>query len=588
MCKQYCICVLLFCSPLVFAQSPKYEVRAVWISVASGDWPKSTDKTEQQRSLVEMFDILHDNRFNTIFFQVRPRGNVLYHSVIEPWAQQLTGVLGKDPGWDPLQFAIDEAHKRGMELHAWFNVGKVWGLGDLPINQQHVTRRHRNWVQQVDGEWWIDMGIPEAREYTERVALELVRNYDIDGIQFDFIRYPGDAFNDWKTFLKFSGGVPKDEWRRDNINAFVRECYGQIENEKPRMKVGSAPVGIYRSINGAESSYTGYDKVFQDSRLWLKEGIHDYLVPQLYWSMGEQKNPNDPDFESLCYDWAGENYGRHVYAGIGIYRDNVREEVPEQIATSRRTRMKGEAFFSYENLREVLPQIGSMYHARALPPPMMWKDSVPPLPPAGIAVTQSDIQGVPSPVVSWNMPNAAEDGEFPYWFVVYRSSEEHVDTRRGENIVSVLPASRHSYTDNSAFSGKRYFYTVTSLDRCGNESVQEQLAPVETESVVTRFSKPPSEILLSQNFPEPFSDRTYLSFEIPAACRVTLSVKSAGAQQDTILLNGLTAPGIHIVSFSGKTFPPGRIEYELKAGNVLLRRAMTKTEPTPLFPDSIR
>ncbi|MFA6456912.1 MAG: family 10 glycosylhydrolase, partial [Bacteroidota bacterium] len=158
----YILPLLLF--SFLSSQSLKHELRAVWISTASGDWPKTTDMAEQQRSLIEIFDMLRRNNFNTVFFQVRPRGNVLYRSSYEPWISQLTGVIGKDPGYDPLAFAVEEAHKRGLDLHAWFNVAKVWGSDQLPSNSQHVTRAHREWVKLYENEWWLDMGIPAARE----------------------------------------------------------------------------------------------------------------------------------------------------------------------------------------------------------------------------------------------------------------------------------------------------------------------------------------------------------------------------------------------------------------------------------------
>ncbi|MFA5834992.1 MAG: family 10 glycosylhydrolase [Bacteroidota bacterium] len=561
---------LLFISILV-AQSPKYELRAVWISSASGDWPKSTDVAEQQRSLIEIFDVLKNNNFNTVFFQVRPRGNVLYRSVLEPWVSQLTGVLGKDPGYDPLAFAIEEAHKRGLELHAWFNVAKVWGSDKLPQHQQHITRSHHAWVKLFENEWWVDMGIPEARDYTENLVKELVSTYDIDGLHFDYIRYPSDKFEDWDSFTQWSDGVERAEWRRNNITTFVKDCYTFIQKEKPWIKVGSAPLGIYQSINGAQSSFNGYSGVFQDARRWLREGIHDYVAPQLYWSIGEQKNPNDPDFFVLSNNWMQEHSQRHVYIGIGAYRENIQHEIREQILMTRAEGAHGQAFFRYENVQTILPKMGNVYRFQALVPSMIWKDSIPPLNPKNIAVSLS--QGVAS--IRWNEPDEASDKEKPCRYVLYRSSEKSIDTRRAENILAVLPASQLLYRDETS-NAKEYFYTVTAVDRAGNESGALGKTVSEIQSLFSRYGKPETELTLSQNIPNPVNGRTYVTIKLPQKMLVTLSLKYASALRETIIVRQLKEVGTHIVAIDTKNIPSGTIEYRLRAGEIDIVKTMEK------------
>ena len=566
--------LLLFPLSLLVSQNPKYEVRAAWISTASGDWPKTLYMEEQQRSLVDMFDLLQRNNFNTVYFQVRPRGNTFYKSDIEPWAQQLTGTLGEDPGWDPLAFAIDEAHKRGMELHAWFNVAKVWGASDLPANPRHITKKHPDWIQHSDGEWWIDMGIPEARAYTEDLVMELVKNYDIDGIQFDFIRYPSGPFNDTKSYAKWGNGQDLQSWRRGNITAFVRDCYTEIQQLKPWCKVGSSPLGIYNSIDGAASEFAGYTAVAQESRAWLRQGITDYLVPQIYWSLGEQDNPYDPDFEILCKDWAGENYGREVIAGLGIYKDNIQPEVQQQVIVSRDSRLQGEAFFRFDNISGILDQLGSVYRSMALFPPMIWKDSIPPLAPEHITVQSKENA---STAIQWNDPKPASDGQLPYWYVVYSSSSQPVDTRKAENIAAVVPATVHSIEDDqSAAGGKQVYYTVTSLDRSGNESVLPSEPAGETPSIFTRYMRPASAPTLSANYPEPFSGRTYITYDLPVKSTVTITLTYLPTQKDTVIVNEVKDPGLHIVAIDGSMYPAGEIECRLQADGTVLRRVMQK------------
>jgi uncharacterized lipoprotein YddW (UPF0748 family) len=565
------IFLFIFLSSFAFSQSPKHEVRAVWISSAGGDWPTTTNAAEQQRSLIDIFDRLAENNFNTVFFQVRPRGNVFYHSAFEPWASQLTGVLGKDPGYDPLAFALTEAHKRGLELHAWFNVAKVWSGDNVPASPQHVTRAHRDWVKLYENEWWIDMGIPEARMYIEELVKELVLAYDIDGIHFDYIRYPSDTFEDWRTFTKWGDGVERPEWRRNNITTFVRDIYSFIQTEKPWVKVGSAPLGIYQSINGAQSSFNGYSGVFQDSRRWLREGIHDYLAPQLYWTIGEQKNPNDPDFYSLSSDWVNESSERHIYIGIGAYRDAVQDEVREQLRMTREEGAQGQAYFRYENVKALLKRFGKIYPLPALLPPMVWKDSIPPNSPKDVTVTND--RGTTS--ITWKTPEPAADKEPPYRFVVYRSATKKMDMRKAENIAAILPGTARAFRDED-FSGREFYYTVMTIDRAGNESG----APVKTisdiQKILARYEKPATRISVSSIAPSQSNSRAYIMFDLPQRMQVSLSWRSlpGGGEQQSV--NEIKNAGLHIVSIEMRSLPPGMVEYRITAGDTTIVKTIEK------------
>ncbi len=562
----------LFIFSFSYSQSPKHELRAVWISSAGGDWPKSTDVTEQQRSLVEIFDNLKKYNFNAVIFQVRPRGNTLYKSSIEPWAAQLSGTLGKEPGWDPLAFAIQEARKRGLELHAWFNVAKVWGADVLPQHQQHVTRAHRDWIKQFENEWWVDMGNPEVREYTENLVKELVNSYDIDGIHFDFVRYPSEKFDDWGSFRKWSDGMDRADWRRNNITSFIRSCYEFIQQEKPWVKVGAAPLGIYQSINGAQSKFNGYSGVFQDSRKWLLEGILDYVAPQIYWTIGEQKSPNDPDFEVLCKDWVRENYGRHVYIGIGAYRENIQDEIREQIEITRSAFADGQAFFRYEHAALLIDKIGSAYKYPSLNPPMRWKDSIPPNIPKNISIDANDKTQI---LIKWSAPEISADKEKPFRYVVYRSSEKNINIHRPENIVAILNPAQLSFRDETS-NGREYFYTVTTVDRAGNESGETVRPLTEVQTLFSRYAKPNTSVALVQNFPNPVVSTTYIAFELPQRNIVSITLKHSITQQETTIVQGMKEPGIHIVAFDAKKFPAGLIEYRLQAGKYIVTKIMEK------------
>ncbi|MBW7887128.1 MAG: family 10 glycosylhydrolase [Bacteroidetes bacterium] len=564
---------IVFSSLLLQAQTTKYETRAVWISVASGDWPSSFNKEEQQQSLLRILDSLHDLKFNTIYFQVRPRGNTVYRSSYEPWAQQLTGTLGKDPGWDPLEFAVIESHKRGLEIHAWFNTCRVW-IGDPPKNSNHLLSTHREWVKKFESEWWVDFGIPEARDYTYKLVMELVNSYDLDGIHFDYIRYPGAQFDDWQSFLTYGGGTEKDEWRRNNITEFVRKCYESISQEKPFLKVGSAPIGIYQAMNGAQSSFSGLGVISQDSRRWLREGIHDYVTPQIYWSFDEQQTPYDPDFALLCSDWIREAYGRNIIIGIGAYRDYIRNELAEQIHYLREAHAEGYAIFKYSDLTSIRSQIRRLNSTIALPSAVPWKDTAAPAPPKNISTVKTN-DGI---LLRWNMPETTAGRKLPFWFIVYRSLEDSVDISSPPQILTVLPWQEQSFLDDSpqAKTGGAV-YTVTSLDRFGNESNRYRQAkhfPAQSFSLfeTERDTLP----VLADNFPNPFSVKTYFSYTLPKRGFVSLSLKHLATLRDTLLFYQMQEAGTHIVYLQSDSLLPGEYECILRSGTTILTKMIEK------------
>ena len=575
LCSTFIVVHLFLSIPLAAQQTvvaPKWEVRAVWLTTAGGaDWPKSYDVGVQKRTLTEIFETLQKKHFNTVFFQVRSRGNTFYKSRYEPWAAELTGALGGDPGWDPLDFAIDEAHKRGMEIHAWFNVAKVYNSGQPALSSpRHLLRSHAEWAQQYEGDWWVDMGRPEVRAYTKNLVMELVRLYDLDGIHLDYIRYPGEKFQDWSTFRLYSDGVERDQWRRNNITTFVRDIYEQIEKEKPMMKVGSAPLGIYRPIPGAQSGFSAYAALYQDARLWLQEKIQDYVAPQLYWDFGEQSNPNDPDFRALCLDWAKNTYGRQLYAGLGVYRENIQKEIMEQIYMTRTAGCQGQSFFRYQNILE-LPGIALAYKYPSLIPPMSWKDSIPPLSPTEITASR----GADGPtIIRWKASLPAPDGDNAAQYVVYRSSDETVDVGNPRNILAVVPATSTSFIDDGTSNGVRYFYTVTALDKGHNESgdnFSSYHSSTYTESMPRNYS-------LAQNYPNPFSDRTYISYELSERGPVELTVRDTMADKDIVIVKEIQNAGTYVVAIDGKLLARGKHQYRLRVGGYVATKYLERSD----------
>ena len=465
---------------------PKSEVRAVWITTASGlDWPPSANRSAQQASLRHIVTELKERGYNTIFFQVRARGDAYYRSSFEPWAENLTGVLGKDPGWDPLALLLQEAHANGLEVHAWINVFKVRGPNPVPASTpEHPSRTLAGWCIEEKGELWLDPGRPEVRTYLTNLVLDLVRSYDLDGVNFDFIRYPGHRFADQETYKRYGNGLPLHEWRRRNITAFVRDTYRKVTALKPLLKIGSSPLGVYRddSNGGRRGSFYW---VFQDSYGWLRDGIMDYVSPQIYWLI----NPwnSEPDFGRVVHSWTDWAAGRHVYAGIAAYRTEIQRDLGSYIDSSRAAELHGQVFFRLES---IVPagRAGGRYRAAANIPPMAWKDSIPPNPVEDLVVTEIR-RGVYR--LQWSRPPKASDGDTARAFNVYRWTAPHIPLHLPEARIAITVPGVLTLVDSTATDGQsRFYYAVGALDRANNESAPSPVVSTHAEPVLAAASTP--------------------------------------------------------------------------------------------------
>jgi uncharacterized lipoprotein YddW (UPF0748 family) len=508
---------------------------------------------------------LHAAHFNTLYFQVRPRGDAYYRSAYEPWAEALTGTLGLDPGWDPLQFLLDEARAFGIEVHGWFNVYKVRGPNPVPASSPlHVTRAHPDWtVADEGGELWLDPGNPAARRYLLEVATDLIGKYDLDGISFDFVRYPGRVFPDAESYRRWGSGEERDAWRRGNIDRFISEFAGIARRIRPMLKVGAAPFGVYE--DDPESGTSGSPQaVYQDSEKWLRSGDLDYLSPQIYWDFGASRG--DPDFGTLVRRWQAGASGRHIYAGIAAYKPEVFRQIPRQIDASRAAGNQGQAYFRFESIRS-LDMFGGRYDAPALIPPMSWKDSLPPLPPANLAVAEMSTNVFH---LEWTRPRPGADGDTARGYVIYRSSPGPPRTDIPTTIVAILPGSRNYYIDSvTTPAGFTYAYAVTSLDKGMNESapstvgtgvIRELLALKGRLSTVMSLS-----VSLGASGPP-----LLFAFRIVAPQRVRLEVRASGSDGTERLVASLLdeerTEGMHVVGYAGQALTPGRYIVRLTAG----------------------
>ncbi len=550
-------------------RAPVREVRAVWITTVNGlDWPGSFDPAQQRASLVEILDKLAFARFNTVFFQVRCRGDAFYRSRYEPWSQELTGTLGGDPGWDPLAFAIREGHARGLEVHAWFNTffaksGKGPPDRSTPL---HVVLKHPEWLHLAEGEWWFDPGIPAARRYVATVAMDIVRRYDIDGIHFDFLRYPDKPFPDDKTYRRYGGSVPKEDWRRDNVNAFVRAFHDSASAFKPMLKIGSAPIGIYAntaSFKGLQS----FSDLYQDSREWLKEGMQDYIVPQTYWPLG--RRPGSPDFAETARDWAQHTYGREVYLGVGAYKKEVSDQLPQLIDASRSLGFHGNSFFRYRSIENALGA-GGRYKTPAIIPAMKWKDSIPPNPPAGLAVSGSNRGGFE---VQWNPPQEASDGDSALFYCVYRSASSPVDLSNSDNLVAIVRNGATRVIDTVSHpTAARYYYAVSAFDKGNNES-----SPAEGSALVPEVAAALAELAptfrLGRHYPEEVSSVVFVPYELGERASVSLTILDDNNQPVMDLVRGVELPGRYVAAADLSKVKKGVYSYRLAAAGFTRQRS---------------
>lgn len=459
--------------------APKYEVRAAWITAVYGlDWPRTKATTpasiqKQKEELVEILDKLKEANFNTVLFQARTRGDVLYKSDIEPYNSILTGKSGKDPGYDPLAFAVEECHKRGMECHAWMVTIPLGGRKHVAsLGKQSVTRRQPKICVPYKREYFLNPGNPKTKEYLMSLVKEVVERYDVDGVHFDYLRYPERAFRfpDSYDYRKYGNGRSLDQWRRDNITEILRYIYKGVKQLKPWVKVSTCPVGKYRDTSRYSSKgWNAFHVVYQDVQGWLGESIQDQIYPMMYFRGNA--------FYPFALDWQEQSNGRHVVPGLGVYflhpseGDWSLDEIQRQINFIRNHHLAGEAHYrvkfvtdNTQNLYDILQN--DFYAYPALQPPMTWADSIAPSAPSELKAEQIS-EGYTR--LRWKASTDNDKQNAPA-YVVYASDELPVDTQNPANIVATgIRETEYIYAPILPWTTRRHF-VVTAIDRYGNES----------------------------------------------------------------------------------------------------------------------
>lgn len=468
--------ILFFIIPWYLSAQPKEEVRAVWITTAYNlDWPRTYGRENQEKEIVDLLDAIKKANFNTVFFQVRARGDLVYPSAIEPWSKSILNRTNGIPGYDPLKFIINEAHKRGLEIHAWWNVFKVFGKGEPEKSDtDQVINKHPEFCRKYDDQWWIDPGIPAARAYLLVLASEMLHRYDLDGIHLDYIRYPNPDFNDDDTYRKYGKGKDKNDWRRDNVTDFVESLYDSIQSIRPNAKLGCAPLGIYKNGENGYAGWEAFDDTYQDPVKWIDDKKLDYVSPQIYWKINSPAN-----YSRSLRNWKSIAGSRQIYPGLAAYKTDDNnwplKELTAQIDSGRNIGVDGQVFFRARNLIENNGRILSFlkknaYHNPAAIPAMPWKDNIKPLPPTGLtSFKEADFRYT----LYWTAPTASIDGEKAYAYNIYISRVKPVDTGNPENFLETRIPAATSKIDISLkdFPPGKYFLCVTSLDRGNNESI---------------------------------------------------------------------------------------------------------------------
>jgi len=496
---------------------PKRELRGFWVAtVANIDWPNQRGEAPEQyrREYRRLLDAGQRAGLNAVFVQIRPASDAFYKSDLEPWSKYLTGRQGRAPSGndDPLPFLINEAHRRGMEFHAWFNPYRA-SLDTVTraLAPLHPYKRHPEWFIKYAGQYLYNPGLPEVRNHIERVILDVVRRYDIDGVHFDDYFYPypepGQVFHDEQAFRRQNPDSLKlADWRRQNVNILVHDLHDSIQAAKRWVKFGISPFGVWmnKSANplgsDTRAGQPSYANLYADSRLWLEKGWVDYILPQLYWSTKFRLVP----YATLLEWWTRNRFQRHLYIGHGTYRmlestrsDTAWRNSRELLRQVRLNRdypadVQGSVFFSAKSVAtNPLHTTDSLrrdaYRAPALVPVMPWLDSLAPRPVRELVLNRLGHTAT----LTWQPDlRPAADGDLATYYVLYRFERGQVmgpnDPRRILAVVRPATlAQPAAFADTTAQPGVAYAYYLTAVDRLHNESIpvrifSEGKLPVET------------------------------------------------------------------------------------------------------------
>ncbi len=465
---------------------PKREFRAAWIQSVNGQF-RGLPTEQLKKTLISQLNSLQGAGINAIIFQVRPEADALYASQFEPWSRFLTGVQGKapEPYWDPMQFMIEECHKRGMEFHAWINPYRVKTTLKSQLAPTHVYNIHPEWFVTYGDQLFFDPALPESRRHICMVVSDIVSRYDVDAIHMDDYFYPyptkGLDFPDDASFARYGGGFTnKADWRRSNVNVLIKKIHETVREIKPWVKFGISPFGIYRNessdpLGSKTKGLQNYDDLYADVLLWAREGWIDYNIPQIYWQIGHPV----ADYETLVKWWAKNSENRPLFIGQSVMNtvqnvdpiDPKMNQLPRKMALQRAYQTIGgscqwPASAVVENAGKYRDALIAEYHKYpAIPPVFDFMDNKAP----DKVRKVKPVWTADGYILFWTAPKYKEEMDRAVQYVIYRfDANEKVNLDDPSHIVAIT---RDSFYKLPYDNGKtKYRYVVTALDRLHNES----------------------------------------------------------------------------------------------------------------------
>lgn len=482
---------LLACS-LCFSQNPKREFRGAWLHViGQTQWQNKTPK-EQREYISKQLDLLQQAGNNVVIFQVRPTADALYISELEPWSSWLTGKRGKAPSplYDPMQYAIEEAHKRGMEFHAWLNPYRVTSNAKEVLPADHISKKEPHRFVKFNGQIFFDPAYQENRDFICEVIEDIVARYDVDAIHIDDYFYPypdanGKKFNgDDASYAKFGNGMERNAWRRHNVDLLIEQIYHTIKDKKDWVRFGVSPFGIWRNKKndprGSNSNgLQNYDDLYADVLLWAKKGWVDYLAPQLYWTLDMKAAPS----RHLAQWWNDNANGVHIYIGQDVQRtmnnadpgNNDKNELDTKVRLSRKLpNVKGNiwwhGYWVTDNYKGVADSLALKYQSTLALPPAYGNLNEKPEKVRNLKLVRHNGQLF----LKWDLPRSGDKmkASDPVKYAVYQFfPDEDIDIEDAEAMISVTPLTTvlvEDSTEGPTAEGSTFI--VTAIDRMNRES----------------------------------------------------------------------------------------------------------------------
>ncbi|MEM1056441.1 MAG: family 10 glycosylhydrolase [Bacteroidota bacterium] len=580
--------LLLLSTGVTNAQSQKYEFRGAWIAtVANLDWPlgPGLSTAAQQSQLLTILDDLQSVGVNAVVFQVRSEADAFYDSPFEPWSYWLTGEQGRapEPFYDPLAFAVEEAHARGMELHAWINPYRADRGSAYPNSADHVTNTHPEWILSFSsGIQILDPGLPEVRDRVASIVADIARRYDVDGIHYDdyFYPYPSTGFSgitneDDATFAAHSRGFTnRGDWRRDNVNLLVGQIQDSLQTVRPDVVHGVSPFGIWR--NGVPQGISGldaYNVVYADAVAWLDAQDVDYVAPQLYWSSQrsfDADGDGDLDFNrqrftTLAPWWASVSNDRHLYPGVATYRIGApgyeADEVPTQLRFTRGMEgaqgtilFRARAGLTVGGLGLADSLQADLYRRPALTPSMGWKSQEAPRTPGTLSETWEgeDL------TLTWSAP-ASGDAEARR-YAIYRIPSPMPPTfpdalMNPEHLIAV--SGETTITDRPVMASFPWTYVVTAVSTNSIESAPTNAVVVDGRAVANEPLAGGEASLLAPR-PNPTAGQAQIVFSLAAPGRVSLRVLDVlGREVARLADDEIRQAGRQSIYWDGRTVSGG-------------------------------